>query len=152
MANDIKTIFQSLIDCNLIEDRREYTIGDLEKAYRLEFDDARELYWMIFQYFQPIKPSPINEEKIRREYAMIARDLDGLREAHLMRIIRNKRLPIFERFAAILAYEGAEWDLIDYQSGKPLDSPRLSLQDDCSDERLLKEISLFLHEIDRPAQ
>jgi len=45
-------------------------------------------------------------DKIERELDMLARDLHGMRDAHLLRIIRNKRLPLSERYASLLIYEG----------------------------------------------
>lgn len=45
-------------------------------------------------------------EKIQRELDLLARDLQGMRDAHLMRIIKNKRLPLSERWASLMIYEG----------------------------------------------
>jgi hypothetical protein len=47
------------------------------------------------------------KDKIQRELDMLARDLHGMRDAHLLRIIRNKRLPLSERYASLMIYEGA---------------------------------------------
>lgn len=72
------------------------------------------------------------QEKINREYAMIARDLKLARESFLLRIIRNKRQPISARYAAMILY--SDWPL-----------PEQSL-----DESILSEdIRLFLCDIDR---
>lgn len=69
-------------------------------------------------------------EKIAREYEMLARDLKAARECELLRIIRNKRKPIAERYAAMIHY--SDW-----------------LFPNSLDESILEsDISLFLAEID----
>lgn len=79
-------------------------------------------------------------EKIQREYQMILKDIQLARESALLRIIRNKRQPISARYGAMLIYENQEPDSFG------------AIPDDSSDEKLAREIALFLHEIDRPAQ
>jgi hypothetical protein len=73
-----------------------------------------------------------DKEKIQRELDMLARDLHAMRDAYLIRIMRNKRLPLSERYAALMQYEG-----------------QFSQIDDLSDESLLREINQSLFEIDR---
>jgi hypothetical protein len=73
-----------------------------------------------------------DNEKIQRELDMLARDLHAMRDAYLIRIIRNKRLPLSERYAALMQYAGI-----------------FHLPDDSSDESLSWEINLSIVEIDR---
>jgi hypothetical protein len=71
-------------------------------------------------------------EKIQRELDMLARDLHAMRDAYLVRIIRNKRLPLSERYAAHMQYAGI-----------------FQVPTDTSDETLEWEIKLSIQEIDR---
>lgn len=70
-------------------------------------------------------------EKIQRELDMLARDLHAMRDAYLIRIMRNKRLPLSERYAALMQYAG-----------------RFTLPDDSSDEYLTNELKLMIIVLD----
>jgi hypothetical protein len=72
-----------------------------------------------------------DNEKIQREIDMLARDLHAMRDAHLIRIMRNKRLPLSERYAALMQYAG-----------------RFKLPDDSSDEYLSNELKLMIIVLD----
>jgi hypothetical protein len=55
-----------------------------------------------------------------------------MRDAHLIRIIRNKRLPLSERYASLMIYQG--------QINPPAD---------LSDETIDWELKLLIQEMDR---
>jgi hypothetical protein len=71
-------------------------------------------------------------EKIQRELDMLAQQLHLMRDAYLIRIIKNKRLPLSERYAAHMQYDGC-----------------FHLPDDSSDAALKWELDLSIQEIDR---
>jgi hypothetical protein len=70
-------------------------------------------------------------EKIQRELDMLARNLHLMRDAYLIRIMRNKRLPLSERYASLMQYSG-----------------RFKLPDDSSDEYLSNELKLMIIVLD----
>lgn len=64
-------------------------------------------------------------EKIAHEYAILMRDLIGIRDAYLIRIMKNKRLPLSERYAALMHY---------YMGNSPI--PPSALSDDSMIEHI----------------
>jgi hypothetical protein len=91
--------FMTIIDADVIEDRREYDVQMLMSAYAMTFDEATDLYALIQAFFEPHANAVIEEMDagIVREYLVEAEhsDWDGWDERHkatLMLLIHDIRL------------------------------------------------------------
>jgi hypothetical protein len=71
-----------------------------------------------------------SKEKIRRQWMMLSKDLFEMRRMHLIRLMKNKRLPLSERYAALMHIQGQ------------------TIAPDSSDESMLREIIDCLKAID----
>jgi hypothetical protein len=79
-----------------------------------------------------------DKEKIERELNMLSRDLIAMQRDYLMRKLRNKRLPISERLAALMRYQDMEDDSL--FDGMEIDS---------SDQKIFDELYRLLESMNK---